>query len=227
MRWAVLIFAAVISVACAFAEGVGFDFVVGAWVIEKYVYPESSSRAGPMVGANLRVPGDTMAYEAAASYRRYHGVTADASVFGVDNRLPIYFTGEPLRVYAAPNLGLWQFKYGLGLPPAAEGGDSDFAVSVGGGLGLRVVVGEKGSYLDLGYAYQGTVITGPEGVFASRRVLRAKGNIGISATTGFALEVGTIEEGWSLVTGGSESRESLTTFYAGSPYLMFGPSFSF
>lgn len=227
MRWAVLLFAAVISATYACADNIALDFAVGAWAIEKYGYPESSTRAGPMVGADLRVPWDTVAYEATVNYRRYNGVAADGSVFGVENRFPIYFTGEPLRVYAAPGLGLWQFKYGLGLPPVYGSGESDFALSLGGGLGLRVVGAAKGSYLDLGYFYQGTKITGPEGFFGSRRILRAKGNIGITSHVGFGLEAGTVEEGWSFVTVSNRTGEVLSTFYAGSPYLMFGPHFSF
>lgn len=227
MRTAMIITALLISVAAALGEGVGLDFIVGAWVVEKHISSITSSRAGPMVGAALRVPGKTVAYEAAASYRRYNGLEADASVLGLDNRLPVYFTGAPLRIYAAPNLGLWQFKYGLGLPPVAEIGYSDFAVSLGGGLGLRVVAAEKGTYFDLGYIYQATLVTGPDGIFASRRVLRAKGNLGISPSVGFALEAGLVEEGWSIATGGTGGYEYFTTFSGGSPYVMFGPSLSF
>jgi hypothetical protein len=217
MRRAVVVFCIMFCCAgAAFAEGVGFDFIIGAWVVEKHISSITSSRAGPMVGLDFQVAGKMVAYEAAASYRRYNGLEADASVLGLDNRLPVYFTGAPLRIYAAPNLGLWQFKYGLGLPPVAEAGDSDFALSLGGGLGLRVVAGRKGGYFDLGYIYQGTLVTGPEGIFASRRVLRAKGNLGISPRAGFALEAGLVEEGWSIATGGTGGHEYFTTFYDGS-----------
>jgi hypothetical protein len=232
MRWAVLLFAAVISATYACADNSAFDVMVGAWALERYRSGSgSTTRGGPFVAVDLRLPRRTVAYEAAISYRGYNGVQTDASALGLENRLPIYFTGEPLRVYAAPSLGFWQFKYGLDAPPAYATSDSDFALSLGGNLGLRVVAGGKGSYVDVSYGYQGTKVTGPGGFFGSRRILRAKGNIGITSQVGFGIEAGTVEEGWSFGTttgsGYYRSYESLSTLYAGSPYIMLGPHFSF
>ena len=228
MRWAVLLFAAVISVACAYADGVAFDFMMGAWAVERYGSGAGyTTRGGPCVAADFRLPRGTIAYEATFNYRGYNGVQTDASVLGLENRLPIYFTGAPLRVYAAPSLGFWRFAYDFSTFPSYIGGDPDFAFSLGGNLGLRVVAGREGSYLDVSYGYQGTKVTGPSAFFASRRILRAKGNIGITSHVGFGLEAGTVEEGWSFVAVDTRTTEVLSTFYAGSPYLMFGPSFSF
>jgi hypothetical protein len=232
MRWAVLIFAAVISATYACAENGAVDFMVGAWGVQRYTSGGGyTTRGGPFVAVDLRLSNSKVAYEATISYRGYNGVQTDASAFGLDNRLPIYFTGETLRVYAAPSLGFWQFKYGLGASPAEGASDSDFAFSLGGNLGLRVVAGGKGSYVDFSYGYQGTKVRGPSAFFGSRRILRAKGNIGITSHVGFGIEAGTVEESWSFATtigsGFYKSYESLSTLYAGSPYMMLGPHFSF
>jgi hypothetical protein len=228
MRRAVLIFAGAISVGCAYGESVGFDVMAGAWAFERYSPGTGvSTRGGPYVTAGFRLPGGAVAYEADFNYRRYNGVKIDASAFGLDNRLPIYFTGEPLRVYAAPHLGFWRFAYGLDAPPAYAETDSDFAFSLGGNLGLRVAAGREGSYVDISYGYQGTKITGPEGFFGSRRILRAKGSIGVSSHVGFGVEAGTVEEGWSFWAADAQVREQLTTYYVGSPYVMIGPYFWF
>jgi len=228
MRRAVLIFAAAISTACASADSIALDVMFGAWALRRYVTGfDYSTRGGPLVAADFRLPGSTVAYEATFSYRGYNGIITDGSALGLENRLPVQFTGEPLRVYVAPSLGFWRFNYGVDAYPIYESSDSDFAVSLGGNLGLRVVAGGKGSYLDISYGYQGTNFTGPEGFFASRRILRAKGNIGITPHVGFGLEAGTVEEGWSFTTVTSYTIEELSTFYAGSPYILIGPSFSF
>ena len=228
MRWAVLLFAAATSVACAFAEGVGFDFMMGAWAVERYRSSLGyTPRGGPYVAADFRLPRGTIAYEVTFNYRSYNGVQTDASALGFENRLPIYFTGAPLRVYAAPSLGFWRFAYDFGAPPGYIGGNPDFAFSLGGNLGLRVVAGREGSYVDISYGYQGTKVTGPSAFFGSRRILRAKGSIGITPHVGFGVEAGTVEEGWYFVAVDTRTTEVLSTFYAGSPYLMVGPSFSF
>lgn len=232
MRRAGVLLAAAISASYAWADNNTFDFMVGAWAVERFNTGSGyTARSGPYVGADVRFPGRTVAYEAGVSYRSYNGIQTDASALEFDNRLPIYFTGEPLRLYAAPSLGFCQFKYELDAPAAIRVSDSDSAFSLGGKLGLRVVAGEKGSYVDVSYGYQGIKVTGADGFFGSRRVLRAKGNIGITSNVGFGIEAGTVEEGWSFTTttGSSFYRtsESVSTLYAGSPYLMFGPSFSF
>ncbi len=228
MRRAVLICAAAIWVGCAYGESVGFDFMAGAWAVQRYSSGLGlSTRGGPCVTAGFRLSGGTVAYEADFDYRGYNGVEMNASALGLDNRLPIYFTREPLRVYAAPHLGFWRFAYGPDAPAPYGGSDSDFAFSLGGNLGLRVVAGRDGSYLDISYGYQGTKVTGPGGFFGSRRILRAKGSIGVSSHVGFGVEAGTVEEGWSFVTADTWVREQLSTYYAGSPYVLIGPSFSF
>ncbi len=89
------------------------------------------------------------------------------------------------------------------------------------------MAGGKGSYVDISYGYQGTKVTGPAAFFASRRILRAKGSIGITSHVGFGVEAGTVEEGWSFVALDHGTTEALSTFYAGSPYILIGPSFSF
>jgi hypothetical protein len=146
---------------------------------------------------------------------------------GLENRVPIYFTSEPLRIYIAPSLGFWHMKYGLDMPAIYGSGDSDFALSLGGGLGVRVVGSQTGSFLDLGYFYQGTKVVGPGGFFASRRIIRGKGNLAITDKTGFTIEAGAVEEGWYFVTRVGNDYEYLGTLEAGSPYIMCGPTFSF
>jgi hypothetical protein len=226
MRRAAILCAAAISVACAYGESVGFDFMAGAWVVQLYSSGLGvSTRGGPYVTGGFRLAGDTLAYEADFNYRGYNGVEMNASALGLDNRLPIYFTGEPLRLYAAPHLGFWRFAYGPDVPPAYERGESDFGFSLGGNLGLRVEAGREGSYVDLSYGYQGMKVTSPGGFFGSRRILRARGSIGFSSHVGFAVEAGTVEEGWSFVTADTWLREQLSTFYVGSPYVMIGPHF--
>jgi hypothetical protein len=228
MRRAFLICAAAIWVACAYGESVAFDVMAGAWAVQRYTSGLGSSiRGGPYVSGGFRLPGDTLAYEADFNYRDYNGVEMNASALGLDNRLPIYFTGEPLRVYAAPHLGFWRFGYGNGAPLVYGRGDSDFAFSLGGNLGLRVVAGREGSYLDVSYGYQGTKVTGPGGFFGSRRILKAKGSIGVSSHVGFGVEAGTAEESWSFITADGWVREQLSTYYAGSPYVIIGPCFWF
>lgn len=232
MRRAMIFYALLCCVGGAFADGIGFDFVVGGWALQSsrytsYRFAEPTVKGGPMLGIDFRIPGSSFAYEAAFNYRRYNGTLADYTVMGLENRLPIYFTAAPLRVYAAPSLGLWQFKSALNFPAAYGGEDSDFAFSVGGVLGLRVVGAETRSYFDACYSYQGTKVTGPEGFFASRRIIRGKGHLAISGAVGLAIEAGTVEEGWVFVAGSERDVEYLYTYEAGSPYVMFGPSFSF
>lgn len=232
MRWAVLLCAAAISVGGAWAESISFDVVAGAWAVQRYRPGlDVTARGGLCIAADFRLPRGAVAYEAAFSYRDYNGVQNDASALGLDNRLPIYFTGEPLRVYAAPAVAFWRFHYGPNVPAAYGGSSNEFAISLGGNLGLRVAAGGRGSYVDISYAYQGTKVTGSNGFFGSRRILRAKGNIGITSHVGFGIEAGAVEESWyfTCVEGYSYPRfdEILTTYGAGSPYILMGPSFSF
>jgi len=228
MRRAVILCAAALAVGSAYAENVAFDFAAGAWAVERYRPGIGYSPRGSLfVAADFRLPRGTIAYEATFNYRSYNGVQADGSVLGLENRLPIYFTDASLRIYAAPSLGAWRFKYGDGGLPGYVGGNPEFAFSLGGYVGLRVAAGREGSYLDVSYGYQGTKVTGPSDFFASRRILRAKGTIGIASHVGFGVEAGTIEEGWSFVAVDTQLREALSTFYAGSPYVIIGPHFQF
>jgi hypothetical protein len=228
MRRAVILCAAALAVGSAYAESVAFDFMTGAWAVERYRGSLGySPRGGLFVTADFRLPRDTVAYEATFNYRSYNGVQTDGSVLGLENAFPIYFTGSPLRVYAAPSLGVWRFKYDDGGPSGYVGGDPEFAFSLGGYLGLRVAAGGEGSYLDISYGYQGTKVTGPSDFFASRRILKAKGSIGITSHVGFGIEAGTVEEGWSFVDVDTQVREALSTYYAGSPYVTIGPRFWF
>lgn len=232
MRWAVLLFAAAFSAASAWAENISFDVMPGAWAVQRYRPGlDVSARGGLYVAADFRLPRGAVAYEATFNYRDYNGVQADASALGLENRLPIYFTGVPLRVYAAPAVGFWRFYYGPHGSAAYGEGDADFAFSLGGNLGVRVAAGGKGSYVDISYGYQGTKVTGPNGFFGSRRIFRAKGNIGVTSHVGFGVEAGAVEEGWYFTSVGGYGyprySEAITTFHAGSPYVLIGPHFSF